>query len=207
MPTGEVVLARAESADTVTGGVEVTALEEVERRAERAGPDVSVAIVCLADGDRALALRAAATHVEQPAGARAWDHTSLAVRDLDEAVGFYRDALAFEVAFTERGMREQIQRITGIDGISCDLAQLRSPLSPHTLELIAFHDVPSARAAHAPTTPGAGHVAFAVDDLQRALAAITARGGRMLGEVTEFESGPGLYCQDPSGTFLELDQG
>ena len=188
---------------SVAGVVESVALEDVEARAERAGPDVALAVVALEDGERALALRASADPVEY---APAWDHTSLAVRDLDEAVGFYRDVLGFAVTFVERGMAEQIRSITGLDGISCDLAQLRAPYSTHTLELIAFHDVPPVRASHAPTSPGVGHVAFAVADLERAIAAVSAHGGEVLGEVTRFASGPGAYCRDPSGTFLELDQ-
>jgi len=50
--------------------------------------------------------------------------------------------------------------------------QLRAPLSGHVLELIAVRAVPPAQRDHGPTRPGAAHVAFAVPDLDRALAAV-----------------------------------
>ena len=201
---GEMVLFDAGPQASVTGVVREITLDDLDRRVQRAGPDVAIAVVVLVDGERALALRATSPPAKRLA--RTWDHTSLAVRDLDQAIRFYHDVFGFEVTFEQRGMREQIQRITGLAGISCDLAQLRAAASRHTLELIAFHGVAPARSTHAPTTPGAGHIAFAVQDLERALALISAHGGRILGEVTQFEAGPGLYCRDPSGTFLELDQ-
>jgi predicted enzyme related to lactoylglutathione lyase len=192
--SGEHVLARAPGAGA-PGRVEEVALAALDERAARAGADI--AVVALDDGGRALALRA---HEDR------WQHTSLAVSDLDRAIAFYGGVLGFEVRFEERGMGAQIASITGLDGIACDIAQLSAPGSRHVLELIAFSGVPPARSGHAPTPPGAAHVSFAVSDLERAIAEIVARGGHVLGAVTQFEDGPSVYCREPAGSFLELDQ-
>lgn len=136
-----------------------------------------------------------------------WHHTGLAVIDLDEAVGFYRDGFGFEVIFEARGMTHLIQQMVGVDGVACDLAQLRAPLSDHVLELIAFRGVPDDADPALPIRPGRAHTAFKVDDLDAALAEVVALGGRALGAITHFPEGRAVYCQDRSGTVLELQEG
>lgn len=194
-PGDDLVLARRAHA-AQPGRVERVSLATLAQRAQDA--DATLAVVALDDGDRALALLTA----DDP-----WQHTSLAVDDLDRAMSFYREVLGFEVVFQERGMRDQIRSITGLPQVTCDIAQLHAPRSPHTLELIAFHGVPPALTAHAPTAPGAAHVSFAVPDLERTIAEIAARGGQLLGEVTRFDAGSSVYCREPAGSFLELDAG
>ena len=116
--------------------------------------------------------------------ATSWHHTSLAVGDLDAGIAFYRDTFGYEVAFQEKGMSDRIARMTGIEGLTCDLAQLRSIYGEHVLALIAFRrpgrDVPPLDGA--PLRPGAAHVAFAVEDLDAALAAVEALGAARGGE-------------------------
>jgi predicted enzyme related to lactoylglutathione lyase len=209
MRSGELVLVAATAGGAgVPGLVEEIPLATLEARRRAAGDDVAIAVVDVAGDAPALALRVQATSVadavDEPAR---WEHSSLAVGDLDAAISFYREVLGFAVQFEERGMTRQIAGMTGLAGISCDLAQLRSPGSAHVLELIAFHDVPAARAGWAPTTPGASHVAFSVGRLEGALEAVRRAGGIVLGEVTTFESGPAAYCREPSGSFLELSEG
>ncbi len=155
-------------------------------------------IVATGDAEHRLAL--------VPAAPESWDHSSLAVSDLDSAIEFYRQLLGFEIAFVERGMSDQIAGITGLEGIDCDLAQLRSPSSRHTLELIAFRGVPLDRGHHAPTEPGRGHVGFRVEDLDAALALVERLGGHRLGDITYFEEGRSAYCRDPNGSYLELSE-
>ena len=200
---GERVLVPARDDDVVHGDVEVLPLYVLEERRLTAGADTALAIVDVIGDAPAMALRAP---VARDADAVGWVHSSLAVDDLDTALAFFRDAFGFRVRFQERGMSDQIRGMTGLDSVTCDLAQLETPISPHVLELIAFHDVPAGRAGWAPTAPGMAHVAFSVDDLERALAAVVRAGGHVLGEITEFEPGPAAYCQAPGGVFLEIAQ-
>jgi glyoxylase I family protein len=138
--------------------------------------------------------------------AAAWNHTSLSVSNLDRAIAFYRTVFGYEVVLEERGMAAQIEQIVGLRGLRCDLAQLRSPISDHILELIAFDDVPSGREDYGPTRPGAAHLAFDVPDLEQAVALVRELGGEVLGEATGFENGRAVYCREPSGTVLELSE-
>lgn len=137
------------------------------------------------------------------AGSLAWDHTSLTVTDLDEAIAFYRSAFGYEIVFAEREMSAQIERIVGLPGLRCDLAQLRLPRSTHTLELIAFR-WPEGATPRAPIEPGQAHVALRVLDLERAVGSASALGAAQLGTVVQFDEGRSVYMTEPSGTVFEL---
>lgn len=138
-------------------------------------------------------------------GPVAWEHSSLAVDDMETAVRFFRDAFGFEEIFSERGMAGQIESITGSPGMKCDLIQLRLPAGGHVLELIAFTPAGGKWAPDAlPVRPGASHVAFAVPDLAAAIRAVEALGAVVLGKLTKFDDGPAIYCRVPGGAFIEL---
>lgn len=129
-----------------------------------------------------------------------WEHSSLAVDDLDRALAFYRVAFGYELVFEDRGMTGLIERVAGLPGLECDLAQLRLPGSQHGLELIAFRN-PCAVGRERPPT---GHVAFQVVDLDRALKVVRELGAEQLGEVTVFPEGRSVYCREPAGSVFEL---
>ncbi len=139
---------------------------------------------------------------------KSWHHSSLAVRDLDQAIAFYRKAFGFELTFEERDMTEQIQSIAGLPELSCDIAQLRTPRSDHVLELIAFkHDgAASEDIGERPLRPGSAHIGFYVDDLDATIARVEALGAVMIGEVTQFCDGRSVYYREPSGSFFEIEQ-
>jgi predicted enzyme related to lactoylglutathione lyase len=138
-------------------------------------------------------------------GARAWEHSALAVDDLDGAVAFYEKAFAYEVVVDKREMSEQMASMVGVPSLECHLAQLRSPISPHVLELVQFKKVPPESEDRGPTRPGSGHLSFVVGDLDAALARVKRLGGRPVGDVTRFPDGRRVYCLDRSGrTTIEL---
>ena len=193
-PSGARVV-RSVTASDVAGALAEVALPQLGQRL--AEGDVRLAVAELDGGQSTLALAAVRDD---------WDHSSLAVRELDTAIGAYRELLGFEVEFAERGMDAQVASITGVPGLVCDLAQLRSPATAHTLELIAFHLPPGAPASQAPLRPGQGHAAFRVPDLEAAVAQIERLGGRDLGEVTHCEEGRSAYCSEPAGSYIELTE-
>jgi predicted enzyme related to lactoylglutathione lyase len=62
-----------------------------------------------------------------------------------------------------------------------------------------------------PNEPGFAHVAFAVDDVEAALEAVTSAGGNSVGEIATTEvRGVGLlqvvYARDPEGNIVELQK-
>ncbi len=138
---------------------------------------------------------------------RKWHHSSLAVRDLDEAIRFYAAAFGFEVSFREYGMSDQIASIAGEPALTCDIAQLGHPASDQFLELVSFRPaggnlVPLAK----PLAPGAGHVAFVTGDLEETMKRVEALGAVRIGTVTKFEEGRCVYYREPAGSFLELEE-
>jgi predicted enzyme related to lactoylglutathione lyase len=138
-------------------------------------------------------------------GAR-WAHSSLGVRDLDGAIAFYRAAFGATVVFSDYGMTDLIDRTVGIPGVRCDLAQLEFPGGGQVLELIAFKDVPEGRLDEAPVRVGHGHVCFAVDDLDAAIASVEALGATPIGEVVAFPEGRAVYMREPEGSVFELEE-
>lgn len=136
---------------------------------------------------------------------KAWDHTSLAVDDLDLSMEFYREAFGYTLVFSERDMAREISSMMGLARLTCDLAQMSHPLSGQRLELIAFrgHDAPPQ--SH-PVATGAGHIGFSVENLDEALAAVVAKGAVPIGVVTGFPEGRSTYCRAPGGSFFELSE-
>lgn len=146
-----------------------------------------------------------------PAGAGAgstaawrWHHAGYAVDDLDAAIAFHRAAFGFEVVFEVRGLDDLIAQVTGVPGLTVDLAQLADPNGATVLELLCFHDVPDDVDPALPVRPGMAHAAFSVEDLDAAVAAVAAEGGALLGEITTFAEGRGVYCRTGVGTVVEL---
>jgi predicted enzyme related to lactoylglutathione lyase len=129
-------------------------------------------------------------------------HSSLAVEDLERSVAFYREAFGCDIVFQDRGMTGLIQSVTGIPAVECDLAILSLPASEQLFELIAFRNP----AAPWDSSPPAGHIEFAVADLEASGAAVERLGARLVGEVTMFPEGPSAYFREPGGSVFELTQ-
>lgn len=130
------------------------------------------------------------------------DHASLAVEDLDRAVGFYTAAFGYELLFRDR-QTDAIATLTGVPGMGCELAQLRNPQDGSVLELVRF-EPPVGDAQAVPAFVDHGHVAFRVDDLESATADLLELGAVPLGGQVSFPTGRAIYLREPAGTVLEL---
>jgi methylmalonyl-CoA epimerase len=107
------------------------------------------------------------------------DHVAIAVKDLDEAIAYYRDVLGFE----QRERRQISGRISGMDsavmeagGVKFVLVQGDSPESNVSRYIEAYG-------------PGVQHVALEIPDAQEAIDDLRARGADLL---TGIINGPGL---------------
>jgi methylmalonyl-CoA/ethylmalonyl-CoA epimerase len=127
------------------------------------------------------------------------DHIGVAVRGLDEALQFYRDALGLDVSATVDVPTEQVRAVfVPVGTASIELLEATSPESP------------IARAIER-RGEGLHHVTLAVDDLQAALAQLKARGVRLIDETPR----PGahnsrvafVHPSSTGGVLLELKQG
>lgn len=134
---------------------------------------------------------------------KALDHVSLAVSDIDLSIAFYARAFGYEVAFIERDMAKEIRSMTGVETLSCHLAQLARADGGPRLELIEFHGH-DFTAQPLPLAAGCGHVGYVADDLDGALREVVAAGAEPVGSITSFPEGRSTYCRAPGGSFFEL---
>ena len=134
------------------------------------------------------------------------DHVGIVVHDLVAAIEFF-----VELGLEPRGEGSVegrwVDRIVGLDGVRTEFAFMQTPDGHARLELIKFHTPPGPGGErHAPAnTPGIRHLAFAVDDIDDAVARLQARGAELVGEVERYEDIYRLcYVRGPEGIIVEL---
>jgi methylmalonyl-CoA/ethylmalonyl-CoA epimerase len=103
-----------------------------------------------------------------PAMLTAIDHTGIAVEDIEASIAYYRDVLKLALVHRET-VPDQ-----GVDAVLFDLGdshvELIAPLGPQTA-IARFLEKRG---------PGLHHVAYRVDDIEAALAALAKAGVRLL---------------------------
>jgi catechol 2,3-dioxygenase-like lactoylglutathione lyase family enzyme len=137
------------------------------------------------------------------------DHVGIVVTDLRAAIEFFV-ALGLELEGEARVGGALVDRVIGLEGVQSDIAMLQTPDGHARVELSAFvspssvgHDAPAAPA----NAVGIRHIAFLVDDIDRAVAGLRARGTELVGEVMRYEDSYRLcYVRGPEGILVELAQ-
>lgn len=134
-------------------------------------------------------------------------HVGIVVRDLDRALGFYRDLLGFQEA---RAMDEHgpfLDAILGLQGARVRTVKLQAPAGGAQVELLAFEQ-PAIEIAPSPSLYRSGptHIAVTVEDIDDLYE-------RMHSAGVEFTTVPRAspdgrarvtFCRDPDGTYVEL---
>ena len=137
---------------------------------------------------------------------RRMDHVGIVVHDLEAATAFFVE-LGLELRGEGQVEGGWVDRVVGLEGVRVEYAMVETPDGHGRLELVKFHS-PSVRGGdgHAPAnTLGIRHVAFVVDDIDAAVAAVRARGGELVGEVENYEDTYRLcYVGGPEGIIVEL---
>ena len=126
------------------------------------------------------------------------DHIGIAVRDLDDALEFYRDALGLEVGETEEVPSQQVRaRFVPVGEASLELLEATGQQSPIARSIQR-------------RGPGLHHVTLRVDDIVAALAQLEARGVRLVDRVPREGAGGSLVAfihpSSAHGVLLELKQ-
>ena len=126
------------------------------------------------------------------------DHIGIAVRDLDDALEFYRDALGLEIGETEEVPSQQVRaRFVSVGEASLEL-----------LEATGEHS-PIARSIQR-RGPGVHHLTLRVDDIVEALAQLESRGVRLVDRVPREGAGGSLVAfihpSSAHGVLVELKQ-
>ena len=128
------------------------------------------------------------------------DHVGVAVRDLDEAIAFYRDTygmtLAHEEVNEEQGVREAMMAVGG----SGSHIQLLAPLTPEST-IAKFLDR---------SGPGVQQVAYRVEDVQAVSQVLRDRGLRLLYDEPRRGTSNSrvnfIHPKDAGGILVELVQ-
>ena len=145
------------------------------------------------------------------AGVR-YGHTNLIARDWRGLAAFYERVFGCVPVPPERDYAgPDLEAGTGVAGSTLKGVHLRLPghgPDGPTLELYSYSvtaDGPPPRV----NRPGFGHIAFVVDDVPAARAAVLDAGGRAVGEIVTLTNAAGqrltwVYVTDPEGNILEL---
>jgi predicted enzyme related to lactoylglutathione lyase len=141
-------------------------------------------------------------------------HTNLIARDWKKLVRFYGDVFGCIPKGPERDLSgEWLDRVTALPAARLQGVHLRLPGhggDGPTLEIFSYDDMPDRRPP-VPNEPGFAHVAFAVDDVEKALETVISAGGGSVGEIaiTEVDGVASLqvvYARDPEGNIVELQK-
>jgi catechol 2,3-dioxygenase-like lactoylglutathione lyase family enzyme len=137
-----------------------------------------------------------------------FDHSSLNVNDLDVSIEFYSNAFGYTLEFREDGVGREINQMTGVEKIACNLAQMKAPDGRGTLELIQYigqQELPS-NFPKAAIHKHQGHVGFKVESLKLALVEASELGARAFAAVATFPECLSCYLEEPGGSIIELTE-
>jgi len=126
------------------------------------------------------------------------DHIGIAVRDLNAALAFYRDALGLEVDAPEDVISQRVRaRFVPVGSASLELLEATAPDSP-----IAKYVEKRG--------PGLHHITLRVEDIVGALAQLKSRGARLIDERPRPGAGGSLVAfihpSSAHGVLVELKQ-
>jgi catechol 2,3-dioxygenase-like lactoylglutathione lyase family enzyme len=145
-------------------------------------------------------------------GVTGFFHAGVTVKDMDVALGFYRDGLGLEPAFLGESAIRYARRIWNQDPERVRVAFLKVPGTESFVELFEFQGLERHGASARPSDYGAGHMCLFVDDLDALHARMAERGfTSRAGEVVTIEDGPHAgskvaYLIDPDGYHVECYQ-
>ena len=126
------------------------------------------------------------------------DHVAILVADLDEAVRLYRDVYGLELAEIEEVPTEKVR--VAIFGHGAGRIELVSPASP---------DSPMAKTIEK-RGEGLHHICLEVPDIEKAMAALRARGAPLLDEKPRPGAGGSqvafVHPKGSRGVLVELKQ-
>jgi methylmalonyl-CoA epimerase len=126
------------------------------------------------------------------------DHVGIAVKDLAEALAFYRDALGLEIEPPEHVPSQHVRaHFVETGDASLELLEATAPDSP----IARFVDRRG---------PGLHHITLRVDDIHAALARLKAHGATLIDETPRAGAGGSLVAfvhpSSAHGVLVELKQ-
>ncbi|MGW7072900.1 VOC family protein [Streptomyces sp. NPDC054855] len=137
------------------------------------------------------------------------DNVGIVVEDMDAAIAFFVE-LGMELEGRAEVQGPVADQCTGLDGVHCDIAMVRTPDGHSRLELAKYR-TPAASSTGPGRKPhnilGTHRVMFAVDDLEDTVARLRPHGAELVGEIARFEDSYLLcYVYGPEGVIVGLAQ-
>ena len=135
-------------------------------------------------------------------------HTGFVVRDLENSVGFYTDALGLEVIGRYERHGPFAQQLLGFPDAYLKVAFL-SMGNGHALELIQYVVPPSVENQLPKNAIGASHLAFYVEGIEQLYHDLGQKGMKFNNPPATLTENDrpmrkALYAQDPDGNWLEF---
>ncbi|HET8766132.1 methylmalonyl-CoA epimerase [Phycicoccus sp. M110.8] len=128
------------------------------------------------------------------------DHVGVAVRDLDEAIAFYRDTFGMELAHEEENEEQGVREAMMAVGGSGSHVQLLAPLTPEST-IAKFLEK---------SGPGVQQVAYRVEDVEAVSQVLRDRGLRLLYDEPRRGTSNSrvnfIHPKDAGGVLVELVQ-
>jgi catechol 2,3-dioxygenase-like lactoylglutathione lyase family enzyme len=136
------------------------------------------------------------------------NHVGQVVPDLDRAIAFY-ELFGADFVLEDRFLGEETSRGLGIDEADARCAMMT--LGDSVIELIQYVNPSSGSIEIAISDAGAAHLAIEVEDIDAAVAELSAAGVRFETppiHITEgvFTGNAWCYCYGPDGILVELQQ-
>lgn len=134
------------------------------------------------------------------------EHVGIVVDDLTAATEFF---VELGLVLQGEGPVEGawVDRVVGLEGVRADVAMMQAPDGNGRLELTKFH-APSNEEDNRQVpanAPDIRHVAFAVEDIDAAVAGLRALGAELIGALERYEDSYRLcYVRGPEGIIVEL---
>ena len=135
-------------------------------------------------------------------------HTGITVSDLDNAIGYFRDALGLPVSAPIPCSGELFEQVTGVPGCIIDICYVTAPR--HTIELLCYSSPPDkVSSGLRPCDNGHLHLCFEVDDIDAVIAAGRRYGFEPVNPVQVVREGPRvgtkvIYTSGPDNLIVEL---
>ena len=122
------------------------------------------------------------------------NHTSFTVSSLDDSIGFFCEALGFELLSRAPRDPDIVQQISGIKGADIEVAFIQGP--GHRIELIQYHGPNDrSRVESRPCDTGFAHVAYDVDNVDQAINSSKIFSFFALGDPVSIDKGPNAGCR------------
>ncbi|MFE2266670.1 VOC family protein [Streptomyces griseosporeus] len=135
------------------------------------------------------------------------DNVGIVVEDMDAAIAYFVE-LGMEVEGRTEVEGPVADQCTGLKGVRCDIAMLRTPDGHSRLELARYLS-PAALSAGERNAPhnilGTHRVMFAVDDIEDTVARLRGHGAELVGELAQYGDSYRLcYVRGPEGIIVGL---